>query len=145
MALAALAERTFRATFAPDNSAANMDLHCARSYGAAIQGHEISDPALHTALAECDSELVGFAQLRTPAAAPACVGSTAAEIQRLYVERCWQGQGVAPALMEELLQLAAQQGATRVWAGRVGAQPARARLLREIRLSGRRRSRFSPR
>lgn len=116
-ALAGLAERTFRATFAADNSAANMDLHCARSYGAAIQACEISDPALHTLLAECDGELAGFAQLRRAAAAPACVGAAAAEIQRLYVDRSWQGRGVAPQLMETLLKLAARQGATRVWLG----------------------------
>jgi hypothetical protein len=62
--LAAIAERTFRETFAADNSEENINLHCAQKFSAEIQGGEISDPQLSTLLAEVAGELVGFAQLR---------------------------------------------------------------------------------
>jgi ribosomal protein S18 acetylase RimI-like enzyme len=116
-ALAALAERTFRATFAAGNSAEHMQRHCSHSYGAALQAAEIADPRLRTLLAHRGEALAGFAQLRLQGHAPACVGAGAAEIQRLYVDRPWHGQGVAPALMRVLLSLAAQERAARVWLG----------------------------
>lgn len=45
-ALAELAERSFRDTFAADNRPEDMDKHCAESYGLAIQAREIADSAL---------------------------------------------------------------------------------------------------
>jgi diamine N-acetyltransferase len=116
-ALAALAERTFRATFGASTSAANLQRHCARSYGAALQAAEIADLGVRTLLAHRGEELAGFAQLRLEGPAPACVAGTAVEIQRLYVDQPWHGQGVAAALMRALLALATQAGAAGVWLG----------------------------
>jgi diamine N-acetyltransferase len=116
-ALAALAERTFRDTFAAANSTELMQRHCAGSYGEAIQAAEIADAQLRTLLAYRDGELAGFAQLRLAGPAPACVGTPAVEIQRLYVDQPWHGRGVAAVLMRALLALAAQAGAGRVWLG----------------------------
>jgi ribosomal protein S18 acetylase RimI-like enzyme len=116
-ALAALAERTFRATFGAGTSAANLERHCAGSYGESMQAAEIADARMRTLLAHRGEELAGFAQLRLEAPAPACVSGAAAEIQRLYVDQRWHGQGVAAALMRALLALATQAGVTRVWLG----------------------------
>jgi len=116
-ALAALAERTFRATFAPHNSDANMERHCARTYGAAIQGAEIADAARTTIVADHGGALVGYAQLRH-ASRTACVAAQRpAEIQRIYVDAPWQGRGVAQALMDAMLAHARERGADRVWLG----------------------------
>lgn len=117
VALAALAERTFRATFGAGNSVEHLERHCGRSYGAVLQAAEITDARMRTLLAHHGEELAGFAQLRLGGAAPACVSGAAVEIQRLYVDQPWHGQGVAPALMRALLALAAQTGAKRVWLG----------------------------
>lgn len=115
--LAELAERTFRETFAPDNTDANLRLHCARTYGVAIQAAEIADPRCTTVVADDGSALVGYAQLRW-GPSPACVvASRPAEIRRIYVDRPWQGRGVAQALMAAMLQRARDGGADRVWLG----------------------------
>ena len=115
--LAALAERTFRTTFAAHNSDANMALHCARTYGAAIQADEIVDPARVTIVADDGGTLCGYAMLRW-GAAPACVvARRPAELQRIYVDRHWHGRGVAPALMSVMLENARLGGADRVWLG----------------------------
>jgi ribosomal protein S18 acetylase RimI-like enzyme len=115
--LAALAERTFRDTFAPSNTDVNMRLHCARHYGATIQAAEIADPRRVTLIADADGALVGYAQLRT-GATPRCVrAARPMEIQRIYVDRSWHGRGIAQALMDESLACAQAQGADRVWLG----------------------------
>ena len=71
-ALAELAARTFRETFAADNRPEDLALHMARSFGPAQQEHELLDPAVATLLAEIDGQLAGYAQLRE-GMAPACV------------------------------------------------------------------------
>lgn len=114
--LAALAERTFRDTFGADNSARNMDLHCARSFGAPIQAREISDPARTTLVASADGALAGYGQLRW-SATPCVAAGRPAEIQRIYVDRSWHGRGVAQALMARLLTAARERGADLVWLG----------------------------
>ena len=62
--LAAIAEQTFRDTFAVVNTPEDMMLHCRTSYGEAIQAGEIADPSRVTLLCEHGERLVGFAQLR---------------------------------------------------------------------------------
>ena len=116
-ALAALAERSFRATFATGSSIEHMQRHCERSYGETMQAAEIADAQLCTLLAYRGAELAGFAQLRLQGPAPACVDAPAMELQRLYVDAPWHGQGVAAALMRELLALAAHKRGARVWLG----------------------------
>jgi ribosomal protein S18 acetylase RimI-like enzyme len=116
-ALAVLAERTFRETFAASNTRANLDAFCAGAYGETIQGHEIADPQRETLLAEMDGALVGFGQLRW-GQPPDCVrAARPAEVQRLYVDAPWHGRGVAQALMAELLARAERGGADQVWLG----------------------------
>jgi ribosomal protein S18 acetylase RimI-like enzyme len=115
--LAAIAERTFRETFAVDNSEENIDLHCARKFSVQIQGDEISDPQLITLLAEVAGELVGFAQLRLAHAAACIKGDRPAELHRLYVSSEWHGRGVANELMRAVCAAAAQAGNDCIWLG----------------------------
>jgi diamine N-acetyltransferase len=116
-ALAELAERTFRDTFAADNTKDDMDLHCTETFGAAIQGEEIADSSFVTLVAEHEGALIGYGQLQWRAAPEAVVAEKPAEIARLYVDRGWHGRGVAQQLMAALLSAAAAGGADRVWLG----------------------------
>lgn len=115
--LAAIAERTFRETFAADNSEENINLHCAGKFSAAIQGKEISDPQLTTLLAETAGELAGFAQLRLSHAAACIKGDRPAELHRIYVSSAWHGRGVASELMRAVYAAAARAGSDCIWLG----------------------------
>jgi diamine N-acetyltransferase len=116
-ALAALAERTFRDTFAESNAAADIDAHCASSFAPDRQLAEISDPGWTTVVAAADDGLVGFGQLRW-SRPPDCVsGTKPREIARLYVDRAFHGRGLAPGLMDALLARAAAAGADILWLG----------------------------
>lgn len=115
--LARLAERTFRVTFEDQNTAEDMDLHCAVSYGEPLQAAEIADPAIDTLVVEADGGLVAYAQLRR-GAPPDCVEAAApAEIYRFYVDREWHGRGVARDLMREALRRIGERDADAVWLG----------------------------
>lgn len=113
--LAAFAERTFRETFGPDNRPEDLELYLAGTYGPALQEAEIHDPAVTTLLAEVDGALAGFAQLRT-GPIPDCVrGASPIEVWRFYVDRPWQGRGLARQLMDETVAAARAGGARTAW------------------------------
>ena len=115
--LALIAERTFRETFGAHNSAEDMDLHCQRGYGEAIQAGEIAAPNRCTFLAEEHETLVGYAQVRW-AGAPKCVlAKSPGEIQRLYVVGAWQGKGIAQDLMDACIAEMKSHGSDVVWLG----------------------------
>lgn len=112
-----LAERTFRDTFAPDNTEADMDLHCATHFGQEHQLRELRDPGCVTLLAEDGVEAVGFAQLRLsqPVQCLECVAP--AELQRIYLVATWQGRSLARQLMARVFAAAAAANAHCLWLG----------------------------
>lgn len=115
--LAEIAERTFRETFAGDNSEENINLHCAQNFNAEVQGGEISDRQLITLLAEAAGELVGFAQLRLEHAAACVSDDRPSELHRIYVSSEWHGRGVANELMRAVYTAAARAGSDCIWLG----------------------------
>jgi len=115
--LAALAERTFRETYAAQNTPENMERYVGEHFGAGRQARELADPAVQTLVAEVNGRAAGYAQLAW-STAPACVvGEAPIEVTRFYVDRPWHGQGVAQALMASLVERAAAAGARTAWLG----------------------------
>ena len=115
--LAALAERTFRDTFAHVNRAEDIDAHCRKHYRESIQSAEIRDPNRTTLVCDVQERLVAYGQLRWGGAPSSVVAARPAEIQRLYVDASWHGKGVAQALMASLLEAAVSGGADVAWLG----------------------------
>ena len=115
--LSAVAEATFRDSFAAMNTPEDMALHCRTSYSEVIQAEEICNPNMVTLLCERGQRLIGFAQLRW-GKAPSCVMATApGEIQRLYVVNDWHGKGVARDLMNACIDEIRSHRSDVVWLG----------------------------
>ncbi len=117
LALSVLAEKTFRTAFAESNTVANMHLHCAASYGQALQLAEIRDSRRETWLAEADHGLVAYVQARLDAPLPAISAERPVEIQRLYVDASHHGGGLAHQLMAHVLARARAGGSSALWLG----------------------------
>jgi diamine N-acetyltransferase len=115
--LAALAERTFRETFAADNSAADMDQHCLETYSAMIQTREILDPNIDTFVCEFENELIAYAQLSWLEAPSYLKALKPVEIRRFYVDTPWHGKGIASALMDSVLEHVGSKNADQIWLG----------------------------
>jgi diamine N-acetyltransferase len=114
-ALAELGARTFRDAFEADNTPEDMALYLASSYGPDLQSAELRNAGIVTLLAEHETRLAGYSQLRE-GPAPDCVGGQRPiELWRFYVERAWQGRGVAQMLMAATIDAAAARGADSVW------------------------------
>ena len=116
-ALAELAARTFRETFAADNRPEDLALHTAQAYGTSQQQRELIDPDIVTLLVEVDGQLAGYAQLRS-GVRPACVtGEEPVELWRFYIAQPWHGRGLAQALMRTVESEAYLRGGRTLWLG----------------------------
>ena len=116
-ALADLAERTFRDTFATVNTPANVAAHTSASYSPARQLVEIESPQIHTLLVEHDDCAIGYAQLRS-GHTPECVTvGGAIELWHFYIDSAWLGRGVAQHLREAVLAEAAKLDMQAIWLG----------------------------
>ena len=94
-ALAAFAARTFAETFGADNRPEDLAAHLAATYGVAQQTRELACADEVTLLADHDTSLVAYAQVRR-APPPVCVMfPDPVELHRFYVDRPAQGRGVA--------------------------------------------------
>jgi ribosomal protein S18 acetylase RimI-like enzyme len=109
-AVAAFGERTFRETFGPYNRAEDVDAYCVATYALERQRREIADPDRVTILAEVGDELAGYAQLRKGPVPECVMGPAPIELLRFYVDRPWHGQGLAAALMAEVIARAEERG-----------------------------------
>ncbi len=117
--LCVLAERTFRDTFADDNSAQDMDAYVRDSLTLGQIQSELDDPANTFLLAFLDNaaDPTGYAKLRTGTTEPSVRGPDPLELERLYVDQKAIGRGVGGALMRASLEIARKAGYRTLWLG----------------------------
>ncbi|HYE95162.1 MAG TPA: GNAT family N-acetyltransferase, partial [Rubricoccaceae bacterium] len=117
--LAALAERTFRDTFAADNTADDMEAYVRDAFGLDRVRAELEDAANTFLLAFVNGgeQTVGYAKLRTGATDPSVTGPAPVELERLYVDRGALGHGVGAALLRASLDAARSAGHRTLWLG----------------------------
>jgi ribosomal protein S18 acetylase RimI-like enzyme len=123
-ALAALARRTFLEQFAADNDPRDVAAYVAVTYGEALQRSEIADPAARVRLAFDGEVMAAYAYLCRgalphPDAAVAwgAAGAPTAPVKlaRFYVDRPWQGRGLAADLLSDAVTVARGWGGDRLW------------------------------
>jgi len=115
--LSAAAERWFRETFAPDNTAKDMEIYCASAFSPEIQRAQLEDPGVDTLLLhDARGELVAYAQLRRTAPDGLPVPAPI-ELWRFYVDSAFHGRGIAARLMAAVDDTARAGGARTLWLG----------------------------
>ena len=117
--LAALAERTFRDTFADDNAPGDMEAYVRDSFSLERVRAELADGANSFLLAFADGaeRPSGYAKLRTGTTDPSVTGPDPVELERLYVDRGAIGRGAGAALMRAALEAARTLGYRTLWLG----------------------------
>jgi GNAT superfamily N-acetyltransferase len=115
--LVEVAVRTFRDTFAAENSAEDLELFLKRTYTIDRQTAELKNANLTTLIAEVDGVLAAYAQLRWGPCPTGVERRPALELMRFYVDRSWHGQGLAHELMTAVESEARALGAATLWLG----------------------------
>jgi len=116
--LAELGARTFRETFAGDNTAGDMEQHLAASFSPDIQRAEIGDAGIDTLLVrDTTGRALAFAQIRKGDEMDGVPAAGSIELWRFYVDKAWHGRGIAHELMNAVKTRARRRGATTLWLG----------------------------
>ncbi|XXF81413.1 GNAT family N-acetyltransferase [Myxococcaceae bacterium GXIMD 01537] len=102
--LTELGARTFRDSFAADNTPEDMEAFLASHYRPEIQEAELKDPRNLYLLAEVSGTPAGFALLRDGARDPSVQAERPLNLSRLYVDRPFLGARVGAALMLRCLE-----------------------------------------
>ena len=117
-ALAEFGARTFFEAFGADNTAEDMAKHLAAAWAPDLQRAEIADPLLDTLLAvDANGNFGGFAQLQAECPPADVPTQKPVELKRFYVDKPWQGQGLARDLMAAVEGEARRRGARELWLG----------------------------
>jgi GNAT superfamily N-acetyltransferase len=111
--LAAISLKTFVDTFAPTNSAADMDSYTSVAFTEEKQRREIETEGVVTFLGEEGGDTIAYAQVRRTPGSP----HGDVELARFYVDQPHHGRGIAQTLMDAVEDHAVALGGTRLWLG----------------------------
>jgi GNAT superfamily N-acetyltransferase len=122
LVLGALATQVFLDTYATDGIRSALVREVQQAFGPEAIGALLARPAGGLLVAERQGHLLGFVQFMPGARhrvvddwADGPAGPATAEIERLYVLRHFQGQGLGKALMAAAAGQARDAGCTRLW------------------------------
>jgi diamine N-acetyltransferase len=112
-ALAEMAKRAFTDTFGTLYRPADLFAFLDRAFGAEGLPGQLDDPRYEVRIAMDGDKVAGFVKLG-PVDFPGEWTPDTIELHQLYVLGPWQGEGIAPALMEWAIARAREQGYRRM-------------------------------
>ena len=112
-ALSAMAQRCFTDTFGSLYRAEDLALFLDRAFGADGLPSQLDDPRFSVRVAFDGDAVAGFAKIG-PVDFPGDWTSDTIELHQLYVLGAWQGEGVAPELMDWTIATARARGFARM-------------------------------
>ncbi|MBC7620687.1 MAG: GNAT family N-acetyltransferase [Candidatus Saccharibacteria bacterium] len=108
--LAALATQIWLHTYATEGVSPVIADYVLREITPAKLAASLEDPCAITLVAECDENLVGFAALRLNATCPSPIKAASnIELETLYVQAHFLGQGIGSALLLQAEDMALAQ------------------------------------
>lgn len=114
-ALADLAARTFGDAFGADTPPDDMRLYLDENFSEAKQAAELEDPSMVTLIGEAGGRMVAYAQLSLDPPPPCVTTARPFKLERFYVDRTHHGSGIAPRLMQRVIEAARVRGRTAIW------------------------------
>ncbi|WP_430748909.1 GNAT family N-acetyltransferase [Candidatus Enterococcus moelleringii] len=109
--------RTFNDTFSPQNTPENMEAYVSEAFQLDKMAAELANPDSNFFFIYTDDQLAGYLKVNVNDAQTEDIAENALEIERIYVDVAFKGQGLGKALMEKALEVAKEKGRTTVWLG----------------------------
>ena len=113
--LAELARRTFVDAYGAANTPEHVHEYVANAFRVDTVRDELADPACIVLVARQAAAEVGYVQLRLEQPIRELDDPTAAQLQRIYVDRTRQNDGVGRALLDAAIDAARRAGAGTLW------------------------------
>jgi len=117
--LTELSYTTFWDAFAhhPKNAPDDLAHYMRQAFNIEQITDELNDPRAIFLLAEIEGELAGYAKLVCDHVEPGIAAGKPIELNRLYSQQKFLGQGVGQTLMEACIDLAREDGFDTMWLG----------------------------
>lgn len=116
-AVRAISLETFVESFSDVNTSENMEKYIQKSFNDQVLLHELNNPDIHYYLAYQGEKAIGYLKLNFGKAQTELRDSMALEIERIYVRKAFQGQGIGQHIFEHALEIAVQNKLSYVWLG----------------------------
>lgn len=112
-----LAIKTFRETFAHDNTEEQLQALFDSDFSIDVLSKELVNPESHNYFLKVDGSIAGFIKMNQGSAQTEQKLDNAIEIQRVYILKAFQGQGLGKRLLEFALEKACASGCDWAWLG----------------------------
>ncbi len=112
-----IAQRTFFETFEAVNSAENMQFYLTNNFSLEKLTLELQCSQSEFYFLQCNNEILAYLKINFGEAQVEKMLDNAAEIERLYVLKDFQGKNIGNLLMEKAFQSAAVNNCRCVWLG----------------------------
>jgi ribosomal protein S18 acetylase RimI-like enzyme len=112
-----ISRQTFYETFADGNTEANMTQYLDEGFSIAKLTSELNNPNSSFYFATSDGAIIGYLKLNVGSAQTEMQDENPLEIERIYVLKAYQGQGVGQLLYDKAIEIARQMSAAYVWLG----------------------------
>ncbi len=109
--------RLYFETFAEANTPENMQAYLDHAFALEKLREELLNPHSSFVFLYCNSELAGYMKLNEACAQTDVHDDESLEIERIYVDKKFQGEGLGRALMSRAIDTAAERGKKYVWLG----------------------------
>ncbi|MBK8554975.1 MAG: GNAT family N-acetyltransferase [Lewinellaceae bacterium] len=113
--LCAFAEQTFRVAWEEMNDPEAFEAYCKEHFTAKALQMEMEAPNVCFYFAEIDAEVVAYLKLNYNAKQDSLGDEQAVQLERIYVDTAWLGQGLGAALMGFCQAQAKLKGAQWLW------------------------------
>lgn len=108
---------TFNETFKDQNSPENMKVYLDRAFNANQLETELSNPSSEFFLIYSNTEVAGYLKVNVDEAQTEKEGNESLEIERIYIRKEFQGQGLGHHLINKAMELAKDQSKEKIWLG----------------------------
>ncbi|MER2106860.1 MAG: N-acetyltransferase [Solibacillus sp.] len=116
-ALQTISIDTFYETYHADNTEKNIRDYLAVAFTDEKLTQELENPHSQFYLLHVEQAVAGYLKVNELSAQSEAMGDDALELERIYVDKAFQKQGLGKVLMNKALSIATQLGKTRIWLG----------------------------
>jgi len=115
--LQAISYNTFHETFAAMNSEENMQAYLENAFTTKRLEEELSNPASKFFFIHYNQELAGYLKVNIDEAQTEDMGEKTLEIERIYVKKEFQKNGLGKDLLHKGMEIAKDQDKRKIWLG----------------------------
>lgn len=112
-----ISKKTFDDTFRPDNKDEVIDHYLKTSFTKEKMMTQLNDPHSEFYFALIEDQVAGYLKINTNEAQTENITDSSLEIERIYVDKTFQKQGIGKHLYEKAVSRAQNQNIKKIWLG----------------------------